>query len=343
MIWSLNISVAVFALCIGVIGFSGYRLTAVADRLADITGLGEAIMGAVFIGIITSLSGSILSLTAAWDGHGAFAVSNAAGGIGLQLTFLAFADMTYSKANLEHAAASQVNLMQGVLLMILLALPLLAVHSPAFSIGCAHPITFASFIFYGCGLSIIARSRKTPMWKPLSTKETVTDKPTRKRRSKKELTRLWLQLLTLAPIVGVSGWALGQSGISIVRHSHLSTTLVGGLFTAGITSVPELVIAIAAVKRNALTLAVGNIIGGNTFDTLIISGSDLAYRNGSIYNAIGDDQIFLISLTLLLTGIWLMGLLKREKHGIANIGLESFLILLLYSAGFTALLLNPNS
>jgi cation:H+ antiporter len=64
--------------------------------------------------------------------------------------------------------------------------------------------------------------------------------------------------------------------------------------------------------------------------TLFISFSDMAYREGSIYHAIGTQQIFIIALTLLLTGILLMGLLRREKHGIANIGFESFLILVAY-------------
>lgn len=39
----------------------------------------------------------------------------------------------------------------------------------------------------------------------------------------------------------------------------------------------------AAVRRGALTLAVGDILGGNCFDVLFISGSDVAYREGSIY------------------------------------------------------------
>jgi cation:H+ antiporter len=37
-----------------------------------------------------------------------------------------------------------------------------------------------------------------------------------------------------------------------------------------------------------------------------------------------------MALTILMTGILLMGLVRREKHGIANIGFESFFILVLY-------------
>jgi cation:H+ antiporter len=43
----------------------------------------------------------------------------------------------------------------------------------------------------------------------------------------------------------------------------------------------ELVTTIAAVRRGALQLAVGGIIGGNTFDTLFLTAADVSYREGS--------------------------------------------------------------
>ena len=86
-----------------------------------------------------------------------------------------------------------------------------------------------------------------------------------------------------------------------------------------------------------MTLAVGGIIGGNAFDTIFIAFSDIAYRGGSIYHAISDRQVYLISLTILMTGILLLGLLRREKRGIANIGFESFLVVVLYVGSFALL------
>jgi len=113
--------------------------------------------------------------------------------------------------------------------------------------------------------------------------------------------------------------------------------VVGELFTAISTSLPELVTSIAAVRQGALTLAVGDIIGGNSFDVLFIAFADMAYRQGSIYHALTQSQSFIIALTILMTGILLLGLLRREKHGIGNIGFESFSILLLYIGGFSLL------
>lgn len=53
----------------------------------------------------------------------------------------------------------------------------------------------------------------------------------------------------------------------------------------------------------------------------------------------GGRQTFFISPTITLTGLLLLGLPRREKHGISNTSFESFLILVLYSGSFAFLLL----
>lgn len=128
---ALRESILIFVICAGAIALVGTRMTKLSDRLADRTGLGEAIMmGAVFLGGSTSLSGIVTSVTAAASDHPSLAISNAIGGIAAQTVFLAIADLFYRRANLEHAAASVANLIQGTLLITLLSLPLLAIATP---------------------------------------------------------------------------------------------------------------------------------------------------------------------------------------------------------------------
>ena len=104
-------------------------------------------------------------------------------------------------------------------------------------------------------------------------------------------------------------------------------------------SLPELVSALSAVRIGALTLAVGSILGGNAFDTLIVAFSDVAYPQNSIFSAAGEDRIFMLALSVLLTSILMMGLVYREKYGIGNIGMESFLILSIYLGAFSLLMI----
>ena len=132
----------------------------------------------------------------------------------------------------------------------------------------------------------------------------------------------------------VGGWLLAVTAVPIDRQTVLSETLVGGLLTGLTGSLPELVTTLAAVRMGALTLAVGDILGGNAVDALIVAMSDAAYRDGSIFASASAEQGFLLALAAFLTSVLLMGLVYRERHEIANIGLESFLVLAFYLGGF---------
>lgn len=311
----------------------GTRMTRSADRLADETGLGEAIFGAVLLGSATSIAGITTSVTAAVDGLPSLAISNAIGGIAAQTVFLAVADMAYRPANLEHAAASIENLLQGALLSTLLAIPLLGMAGPNLGLLGVHPASALLVAGYLYGIHLVAEARSTPYWKARQTDETRQDTDEMEDRTT-SLPRLWGEFIVLSLIVGAAGYVIAKTGGQVAARTGLSEGLVGGLFTAVSTSLPELVTSVAAVRRGALTLAVGGIIGGNSFDVLFVAFSDVGYREGSIYHAMTEQQVFIIALTLLLAGILLMGLLRRERRGAFGIGFESFLALVLYFGAF---------
>ena len=77
--FSTMILIGAFLAASAVIFFSGLGMTGLADRLADRTGLGEAIIGGVLLGAAASLSGIIVSITAALDGRASLAFSKQRG------------------------------------------------------------------------------------------------------------------------------------------------------------------------------------------------------------------------------------------------------------------------
>ncbi len=336
-ILSVPALIVVFLCAAAVITLAGVRLTALADRLADQTRMGEAVFGAVLLGGVTSLPGIVASVTAALEGHAQLAVSNAIGGIAAQTVFLVVADITYREANLEHAAPSVKNLIYGILLCALLALVLTAAHGPDFNVFGVNPMSVVIILAYGFGVRLASRTQDFPGWRPDSTLETHEDKPAPENSGIQHPGRVWLAFTALALTVAAAGFVVAQTGIALVGKTGLSETLVGGFFTAVATSLPELVTSIAAVRQGALTLAVGGIIGGNTFDVLFVAFSDIAYTEGSIYHAVGSEPLFIIALTLLMTAVLLLGLVRREKSGVGNVGFEGGLVLGIYLAGFVVL------
>lgn len=335
--WTLAQSIMVFAACALVIAVLGTRITRVVDQLADRTGLGEAVAGAVLLGASTSLAGAVLSVTAAWKGHPELAVSNALGGIAVQTLFLVGADFAYRRANLEHAAASAPNMLQNALLIVLLSLILLAPQLPAVTLWGVHPLTLVLFATYVYGIRLVRGAKLYPMWRPSVTRETREDTPD-DTSAMPSMARLCIEFALLMAGLGLAGWLLEPAASNIALQTGLSETAVGVLLTAISTSIPELVTSIAAVRRGALTLAVGGIIGGNAFDTLFTAAADIAYRPGSIYHVMSSDSRLWVALTLVMSGILMMGLLRRQERGIAGIGSESAAIMVLYALGVILLL-----
>ncbi len=335
--WSLlNVTFA-FLGAVVVVGWFGIKMTETARDLARETGMGEALMGALFIGASTSLSGITTSVTGALSGFAELAVSNSLGGIAAQTVFLAIADFAYRRANLEHAAASAENLFMSALLMTLLSIHLIGIAVPDLSLWAIHPATPLLIAVYLLGIRLLARTHKMPMWLPRRTRDTRTEIERHATRRSKNMTRLWGRFLIYSAIVGAAGWFLAQLAVPLVERTGLSYGVVGGIFTAVSTSIPELVVAVTAVRLRALNLAVGDIIGGNAFDTLFIAASDIAYRKGSIYSDVSSAEIFWLALSLVMTGVLLMGLIYRQRHGPGNIGLESTALLLLYFGGVALL------
>lgn len=335
--WSTLQLVAAFALAAAVVLVTGVRMTGLVDLLADRLSIGEAIAGAVLLGVATSLSGTIVSITVAYDGLASLAYSNSIGGIAAQTAFLAIADLTYRKANLEHAAADLGNVFQAVVLVVLLTLPLLAMTQPEFTVFAVHPVSLVIPVVYLGALVTTRKLRERPMWRPVTTGDTREDTPedeSAQTRGKSN-GRLLLHFFVLLLAMGLAGWVIAKTAGEITVRMSLSQSLVGALATAVVTSLPELVTTVAAVRRGALQLAVGGILGGNTFDTLFLTAADVSYRDGSLYHAAGPGDLFWNLVAILITGILLGGLILRQRIGPGRIGAESVAILVVYVGAIT--------
>ncbi|MEE4153864.1 MAG: sodium:calcium antiporter [Erythrobacter sp.] len=322
----------IFAGCAIVILAFGTKMAGYADTIADRTGLGEALIGSALLGVGTSIAGIVTSTSTAASGAPDLSVSNAMGGIAAQTMFLALADITYRKVNLEHAGASLVNIAQASVLILLVALPIVAWAMPPFTVFGIDPLTPVLIGVYIVGLKNAHRVHEKPMWfvrKTDATREE-DDDPSEDDRSLYLIGGLFALLVA---VVGLAGWVVGEAGIEISRRFDLSEGLVGALGTAVVTSLPELVTTLAAVRRGALQLAIGGIIGGNMFDALFIAFSDIAYREGSIYKVITERSMFWMGLVIAMTAILLIGLLRRERQGPAGIGWESVMLLVLWFGG----------
>jgi cation:H+ antiporter len=194
-----------------------------------------------------------------------------------------------------------------------------------------HPASAILLGLYAFGVIATSRIREQPMWRPVSTRETREDTPDEAVDETGEAIRpVAIRFVILLAILGVAGYTIAQAGARIADAANISDTAVGSILTAISTSLPELVTTVAAVRRGAAQLAVGGIIGGNAFDILFLTLADVAYRDGSLYHAIGASDMMWVGVGLAMTTVLLMGLIARERSGPANIGAESVAMLTIY-------------
>ena len=124
-------------------------------------------------------------------------------------------------------------------------------------------------------------------------------------------------LITLA-----AGAVLEQSGDAIAHHIHLTGVLFGATILAAATSLPELSTGLASVKMGDYQLAVSDIFGGNAFLPVLFLVADLISGQAVLPTAQKSD-IYLTALGILLTCVYLYGMIFRPKRQIAGMGLDS--------------------
>jgi cation:H+ antiporter len=106
---------------------------------------------------------------------------------------------------------------------------------------------------------------------------------------------------------------LPKIGEEIASQTGLSRTFVGTLFIAFSTSLPEVVVAVTALRLNAADMAVGNIFGSNMFNMAILAIDDIAYTKGSLLLIAAPEHIISVVAAITMTAIATAGITYRIR------------------------------
>ena len=102
--------------------------------------------------------------------------------------------------------------------------------------------------------------------------------------------------------------ALQQLGAALARQTGLGEAFVGSLFVAITTSLPEIVVSLAAVRIGALDLGIGNVLGSNLFNLLILGLDDVFYRQGPLMADADASHAVSIAAIVMMYALFLIGL-----------------------------------
>ncbi|WP_195990086.1 calcium/sodium antiporter [Clostridium sp. D53t1_180928_C8] len=143
-------------------------------------------------------------------------------------------------------------------------------------------------------------------------------------------------------IIGIAGIVIGgqvvvDSATTIATSLGMSEKLVGLTIVAIGTSLPELVTSVVAALKGEKDIALGNILGSNIFNILLIIGLSSAISPIAVSNNLLFDFAFLIIVTLII-GIMIFVNKKDEK----NFGKKEGIILVAFYVFYMAYIIIRN-
>lgn len=318
------------------IWLAGARLAFSADRIAEITGLGQAFVGLVLLAGATELPELVTSLGAIAIGDAPLAVNNLFGGIVMQTAILAVADARIGGGPLSWFTPRPVVVLQGVLLIVLLAAVLAFVvigdSAPFGGPGLATTAICASYVG---ALFIVRRFEAGEAWRPVD----IPDPPelASQARTAGGKARNPIPTFVLASVVVLAaGSLLVNAAEALIARTTLGSSFVGAALLASTTSLPELSTTLAAVRIGSYGLAFANIFGSNAIMIALLFLCDAGYP-GPILNTVGPSGTLAAVSGIAVTGIYLVGLLLRRNRAVLRMGIDSWIVLAAYLATLVAL------
>jgi len=126
---------------------------------------------------------------------------------------------------------------------------------------------------------------------------------------------------------------LVDASTGIAEITGLGTGFVGTALLSVVTSLPELLAALAAMRMNAFDMAVGNLFGSSVFNMLGVGIADFFYTDGRFLAAIDPGFALVALLGMLLTNMALLGNLARVERKILFLELDTIAIVGVYVFG----------
>lgn len=263
----------------------------------------EIIIGATVVSIGTTLPEVMVSATAAVNGNGAIAYGNAIGSIICNTALIAALTIAIRPAPVNRKAIT----MPVLFFFISAAIYLVAAYGfGSFDrwLGIVMLCVFAVYM-----ILTIRQGFKNPVQAEESEEE---------EGFQGSLLKDIIVLVVSAALIAVGADMLEGSSVSLATMAGIPTEVVGVTIVALCTSLPELVTAITALAKGHGALSLGNIIGANIFNLVLVSGvavtlSPFQVPAGS--EILGYNTSLVMELPLMLGVMALMTLpaLLRKK------------------------------
>ncbi|MBP0447547.1 sodium:calcium antiporter [Roseomonas sp. SSH11] len=326
-----------------VVWFAGSRLAGFVDEISDRTGLGEGLAGLFLLGGITSLPEIAVSVTASLGGEAALAVNNVLGSVAAQVAILAIADALIGREALTSVVVRPTVLLQAALNILLLTFVAMAVTTGDVALGPVGLWSCFLLLAYLGSMWLLSRYEGRDTWTPAPHAEGArgedegekgsTDGEQKGSDERRPMSSLVLLTLLCAAAILVAGTLLSETGEAIAKKSGLGSAFFGATLLALATSLPEISTMVAAVRLRRYEMALGDIFGTNLFNAALLFLVDAVAPGEPVLGRVGPFAAFGSLLGLVLTAVFLAGVVERRDRTVLGMGWDSLASLVLYAAG----------
>ena len=146
-----------------------------------------------------------------------------------------------------------------------------------------------------------------------------------------------INIFTLLKPTVIAALFLPEIGKKIAVITGLGQTFVGNIFIAFSTSLPEVVVSIAAVKIGASDMAIGNLFGSNILNIAILAIDDVFFINGPLLSYIEPSHIVPALSAIIMMTIAIIGLIYRASKKTLFLSWDSLGIVAVYILNLIAL------
>lgn len=266
------------------------------------------IIGMTIVAMGTSAPECAVSIAASLKGNNSMAISNVIGSNIFNLLVVCgvcalFKTLPIKKSTLK--MEFPLSILAGILLVVLGYLGMIIGHMD----GAILLAVFAAFL----------------VWMVLSAKKA------RDAAEEEEIKTMPVWKCAVCIVVGIAAIVIGgdfvvDSASGIAAAFGLSQTLIGLTIVAFGTSLPELVTSMVAAQKGENDLALGNVVGSNIFNILLILGMSAAISPITV----DGEAIFDMLLLIVMSGIAYV--FTRSKGVLSK--KEGFVFLLMYAIYF---------
>ncbi len=229
-----------------------------ATGIARRFGLPELLIGATVVSIGTTLPEVMVSTASAVSGHGEIAYGNAIGSVICNTALIAAITVAVRPGRVDPKS---------------LRLPVAFFFTAAaIYAGIAYTTGYFSRISGFLFLAMFAAYMTATVWQMKSSSSRAPAHPTEPQAEESSTVKDVVMIVIGAALIAVGANLLVENGTLIAQALGVPESVIALTFVALGTSLPELVTAITSLIKGHGALSLGNVIGANLFNLVLVSG-----------------------------------------------------------------------